>query len=172
MTESTRESLHEALSASIDGEAEELELRRVLNAMEKDPELQAKWERLHLIGSVVRGESTRPAVAEGGQSESGGPVGAPGGARWLGPAAGIGIAAAVMIAVALNLAEDPQSLGGEPSIAALDAPTELAAMPSEEDIRRAHAYLMRHAQHTSTLNRPGMPFVKVLAVQNEDEEAQ
>ena len=53
MTES-EQSLNESLSAAIDGEADELELRRVLNAIDEDPDLRAKWQRLHLIGGVMR----------------------------------------------------------------------------------------------------------------------
>ena len=53
MTES-EQSLNESLSAAIDGEADELELRRVLNAVDEDPYLRAKWQRLHLIGGVMR----------------------------------------------------------------------------------------------------------------------
>lgn len=53
------ETLHESLSAAADDEAEELELRRVLNAMRTDPELRAKWRRAHLVRGVIRGESAR-----------------------------------------------------------------------------------------------------------------
>ena len=60
MTES-EQSLNESLSAAIDGEAEELELRRVLNAVGENPDLRAKWQRLHLIGGVLRRE-TAPVV--------------------------------------------------------------------------------------------------------------
>ena len=60
MTES-EQSLNESLSAAIDGEAEELELRRVLNAVGENPDLRAKWQRLHLIGGVMR-RQTPPVV--------------------------------------------------------------------------------------------------------------
>lgn len=43
----------ETLSALLDGEADELELRRVLKAMETDPELAQRWERYHLAQSVL-----------------------------------------------------------------------------------------------------------------------
>lgn len=77
MTES-EQSLKESLSAAIDGEAEELELRRVLNAVGEDPDLRAKWQRLHLIGGVMRRQTPRvvgtrlpvwPADIEAGISE-------------------------------------------------------------------------------------------------------
>ena len=42
MSQSTQ-SLHESLSAAVDGEAQELELRRVLNAVRDDADLGGKW---------------------------------------------------------------------------------------------------------------------------------
>lgn len=50
------EKLKESLSAVIDGEADEFELRRVLDEVGKDVALQKSWDRYHLIGSVMRGE--------------------------------------------------------------------------------------------------------------------
>lgn len=43
----------ESLSALMDGETDELELRRVLKAMESDPELAQRWQRYHLAQSVL-----------------------------------------------------------------------------------------------------------------------
>ena len=60
MSQSTQ-SLRESLSAAVDDEAQELELRRVLNAVQADAELGGRWERLHLISSMIRGEAaSRP----------------------------------------------------------------------------------------------------------------
>jgi len=52
------EQLRQSLSAVIDGEADAFELRRVLDELDRDPELRAAWDRYHLIGSVLRGERT------------------------------------------------------------------------------------------------------------------
>ncbi len=49
------EKLRESLSATIDDEADEFELRRVLDEMEKDERLRETWERYHLIGAHMRG---------------------------------------------------------------------------------------------------------------------
>jgi negative regulator of sigma E activity len=57
------EKLKESLSAVIDGEADEFELRRVLDEMNRDDVLAASWERYHVIGSVLRGERTTIGVA-------------------------------------------------------------------------------------------------------------
>jgi sigma-E factor negative regulatory protein RseA len=50
------EMLRQSLSAAIDDEADAFELRRVLDELNRDPELQAAWDRFHLIGSALRGE--------------------------------------------------------------------------------------------------------------------
>jgi sigma-E factor negative regulatory protein RseA len=47
----------ETLSALMDDEVEQLELRRVLKNLSDDPELRAKWSRLHLISSVLHQQS-------------------------------------------------------------------------------------------------------------------
>jgi len=52
------EQLRQSLSAVVDGEADAFELRRVLDELDRDPELRAAWDRYHLIGSVIRGERT------------------------------------------------------------------------------------------------------------------
>jgi sigma-E factor negative regulatory protein RseA len=50
------EQLRESLSAVMDGEADEFEIRRVLDEAATDPELRGVWERYHLMRSVMRGE--------------------------------------------------------------------------------------------------------------------
>lgn len=47
----------ESLSALMDGEADELEIRRILNQLESDDELRNKWKNYHLMGSLMRDES-------------------------------------------------------------------------------------------------------------------
>ena len=44
----------EALSALVDSEASELELRRLLKASEEDSELKQSWQRYQLIGAAIR----------------------------------------------------------------------------------------------------------------------
>ncbi len=43
----------ESLSALMDGETDELELRRLLKSMESDPELAQRWQRYHLAQSIL-----------------------------------------------------------------------------------------------------------------------
>ncbi|MGI9277353.1 MAG: sigma-E factor negative regulatory protein [Endozoicomonas sp.] len=53
----TRDRLRESLSATLDGEAGELELRRVLDRIGSDDELRGAARRYQMIGDVMRKES-------------------------------------------------------------------------------------------------------------------
>jgi sigma-E factor negative regulatory protein RseA len=53
------EQLKESLSAVMDGEADEFEIRRVLNEAAEDSQLRGVWERYHLVRSVMRGEGRK-----------------------------------------------------------------------------------------------------------------
>lgn len=46
----------ESVSALMDGEVADFELRRTLDRIEDEPELAEAWQRYHLIGSVIRKE--------------------------------------------------------------------------------------------------------------------
>ncbi|HBO5115347.1 TPA: anti-sigma factor MucA, partial [Pseudomonas aeruginosa] len=52
----SREALQETLSAVMDNEADELELRRVLAACGEDAELRSTWSRYQLARSVMHRE--------------------------------------------------------------------------------------------------------------------
>ena len=189
MTES-EQSLNESLSAAIDGEADELELRRVLNAANEDADLRAKWQRMHLIGSVMRRETlpliTAPlpawpatvdampdyddADANLGPIDSGGRARRRMGGRWLAPLGSAALAAAAALVVVLYFGPRQQET---PLPAVAERPqapvTELANVPTELDIQRANAYIYRHARQTSIAARPAaMPFAKVLSTANDD----
>ena len=184
MTES-EQSLNESLSAAIDGEAEELELRRVLNAVDEDPDLRAKWQRLHLIGGVLRRETppvvgsplpTWPADIEAGAAddtaqEHPAPSPAPEpetrrfSGRWLAPVGGAALAAAAALVVVFYFGPD-EPTGAEPVVADGSQPSAhgLANVPTELDLQRANAYIYQHARGTSIGARPAaMPFVKELS---------
>lgn len=187
------ESLHESLSAAVDDEAEELELRRVLNAMHVDPELRAKWRRAHIVRSAIRGEPTRlgrdkplPWRDDAEQDDVAADVPRSSnlrrhGVRWLGGLAGTGIAAGVALGIvalfgegglgALGIGSGTGASGegtpanAPPAVASrANAPSGFAQLPSETDLRRANAYLLQHAQHAVAASPPAsMPFAKVLA---------
>lgn len=172
MTEPKRESLHESLSAAMDDEAEELELRRILNAMRDDPEMRAKWRRLHLIQGAIRGGTPVPSSSNkclpwlDAATDAEGDF-TPGRSRllrWLGPLTGTAVAAAAAVVVLYFGGPDDAEPTGEPAIANIAAPSRaLAQNPSPLDLRRANAYLLQHAQHSAAATRPAaMPFAKVL----------
>lgn len=188
-----QQSLHESLSAAIDDEAEDLELRRVLNAARNDPELRAKWQRAHLIGSAIRGEAPLgngelpwrleddAPSGDGAPSSNGvlpfddapSDAGAPGRTAWWLRAAigGAGLAAAVAFGVVAlfggGFATSPPEAAAPVVTERVAPPRSLARLPSELDLRRADAYLLRHAQHTAVASPPAaMPFAKVLAGQD------
>ena len=50
----------ESLSALMDGEAQELELRRLLRQLPDDPNLRARWARYQLASSVIRKQQFFP----------------------------------------------------------------------------------------------------------------
>lgn len=56
MTSNSSDQLFESLSALVDNEANELEVRRLLKNIEGNPELLERWRRYHLIGSALRRE--------------------------------------------------------------------------------------------------------------------
>ncbi|CAD5109112.1 sigma-E factor negative regulatory protein [Zestomonas carbonaria] len=57
----SREALHESLSAVMDNEADELELRRVLNAVD-DAETRDKWTRYQIARAVMHKELLEPRL--------------------------------------------------------------------------------------------------------------
>ena len=58
----SREALQESLSAVMDNEADELELRRVLAACGEDAELRATWSRYQLAHAVMHREPAMPGL--------------------------------------------------------------------------------------------------------------
>jgi len=57
----SREALQESLSAVMDNEADELELRRVINALE-DPETRATWNRFQIARAVMHKDLLDPRL--------------------------------------------------------------------------------------------------------------
>ncbi|MCG5509390.1 sigma-E factor negative regulatory protein [Ectothiorhodospira lacustris] len=127
----------ERLSALVDDEAEAFESRRLLDELAKNPEDLARWGRYHLIGDVMRGNLDRTAppdfsarimaaVAEEPQPAA--HVSRTLQGRLLKPVAGMGMAAAVAVAVLVGLqnftgdpadpAMEPVLAGSEPTIRA------------------------------------------------------
>jgi len=138
------EKLKQSLSAAIDDEADEFELRRVLDELDTDPELRGLWERYHLFGSVLRGERTGATLslrervwlsleapdmpnergdADHSYPDAVAPAAAPAGSM-VGRRAGFAVAASVAVAVVLGIAFMNSSEDLPPqSVVQADAPT-------------------------------------------------
>jgi len=63
MSQNDSENLSETISALLDNEADDLELRRFLKSCEQDPTLQATWERYSLVQSALHA-SAQPVSAD------------------------------------------------------------------------------------------------------------
>jgi negative regulator of sigma E activity len=158
----------------------------VLNAVGENADLRAKWQRLHLIGGVLRRETTPvvgstlptwPAGIDTGDTDhdtaedQGGSAWTPEpedrrvGGRWMAGLGSAALAAAAALVVVLYFAPD-EPTGAEAVIAdAAQQPAHgLANVPTELDLERANAYIYQHARGTSIGARPAaMPFVKELS---------
>jgi len=62
---SSSQQLDESLSALMDGEASEMELRRILKSSDADKEsIDKRWMRYHLASDAMRGEVELPSVMD------------------------------------------------------------------------------------------------------------
>lgn len=148
----SREALDESMSAVMDGEAGELELRRVLAAAGEDAQARARWARYQLARDVMHRQSVLPgldlsaavaAVIDAEPAAAAAPVAAPRARGWqrLGRFA---VAASVTLVVlagvrwyhqdeALQLAQQaaPAVQPALPVVTAPQAPAVLASFPAE-----------------------------------------
>ena len=162
----------EALSAIMDGEAGELETRRLLDEIARDDALRDTWDRFHLARSAITGDpldATDGAAAikrlwnavDAGEGETETiealPRRRPFGLRT--GAAVLGVAAAAVLAVWLYPVQDS---GGERQSADPVAQVALPATLSEhaerealsaDDRAHAQAYLLQHLRRHSMANR-------------------
>ena len=186
--------LKESLSAVMDGEADEFELRRVLDEADSDPELRASWERYHLISAAIKGEAVssgnqlrqrvRDALSSEIEQADVEPLQEvatekPASPSWLGRVTGIAVAASVAFAVAIsfNLDEGEDQLeisalstqAGQVQVPTIQADVLRAAeFITDADMQRTQAYMVHHAQHTSLNNQAGVvPFVKFASYESQ-----
>jgi len=184
------EKLRESLSAAVDGEADEFELRRVLDELPKDALLRSAWSRYHLIGAVVRSErmvsrSLRERVWAELDLEAADMTPVPevqpaaagedrGRAPWA-SLAGMAVAAAVAFAVVLVGIEsgvDEESAGPAVVASAPVAPPTTggvvltrAMTPQERD--HIQSLMLRHTQQLG-MNQPGLAaFTKMVTYQRQ-----
>ncbi|WP_339649417.1 sigma-E factor negative regulatory protein [Halopseudomonas pelagia] len=58
----SNQSLQESLSALMDNEADELEIRRVLQASESDPAMRSTWDRYQMARAIMHKEPWQPKI--------------------------------------------------------------------------------------------------------------
>lgn len=66
MSQKPNDQLLESLSALLDDEASELEVRRILKNVDHNPEMLSCWQRYNLIGSLMRKETLGDELGEPG----------------------------------------------------------------------------------------------------------
>lgn len=171
----------------MDGEAGELETRRLLDEIARDDELRDAWDRFHQARSAIAGDALDAtdgtdairrlwnAVDASGGEESDEANGQLPRGRLFGlrsGAAAIGLAAAVVLAVWLYPVAD---FGGERFTAAPVAQVPVPAALSEQagwealsadDRARAQAYMLQHLRRHSMANRAHpIPIAKLATYQ-------
>lgn len=175
----------------MDGEADEFELRRVLDEAAQDAALEALWQRYHLVRGVLQdrryrsGSDTAHMVDTMWRRIDAGEAldetrRSTGVSSWTGRIAAVAVAATVAVAVIVGVDVAKREAGaGDPQVAAVvdrddvvaaRAPADpvLEPFPSRVDMQRTRAYMLHHAQHTSMYNQAGVvPFVKVVAFQGQ-----
>jgi len=118
MSQNDSENLSETISALLDNEADDLELRRFLKSCEQDPTLLATWERYSLVQSALHesGQPVSPSLSQriAAQIEQEAPLSAtvaPAQSSWKEGFTKMAIAASVaavfLVAVQFNLDSGP-----------------------------------------------------------------
>lgn len=175
----SREALQESLSALMDNEADELELRRVLAACGEDAEMRAAWSRYQLARSVMHREPVLPkldiaAAVSAALAEEAAPA-QPRRNPWRNVGR-VAVAASVTLAVLAGVRLYHQNDSGAPSLAQQGAtpqitlpqvqgPAVLAGYSQDEDApqvitggagspttwheQRLPGYLRQHAQQSA-----------------------
>ncbi len=163
---------NERLSALVDEEVDDSELRRAIADLSADPEARARWGRYHLIGSAMRGQVPNPRmdlsrrVAQALETETPAPVvplRRPGLSR---PAIGLAVAASVTAVAILTV----QTLGpgDEAPVVASSVPAAATgretAEPRQDRDRRLNPYLINHNEYAAASGMQGvLPYVRVVS---------
>jgi len=183
----------EMLSAVMDGEATEFEMRRLFDEAQRSPDLRGVWSRYHLIGAALRREG-RGGDQQAALDRLWARIDAGGGAerdvvrtrryRFAALAASAAVAV-VVLGIAVDAGRHRASRhGAEIAAATTQAPGEAADsvrvlddapsatlvrdVPSESDVARARAYMLHHARHLALNPRVtgGVQYVKVAAFES------
>ncbi len=190
------EKLKESLSAVIDGEADEFELRRVLDEMHRDDVLAGSWERYHVIGAALRGERASVSLAmrervwaelqadpDAAPAQDGNleivtgepPITASPRRRWLPFAVAATVALTVVVGFIGYSGTGPATPApvvadvAEPLPAEQQSLYETVALSREItdlDQMRTDAYMVRHYQQIG-MDRPGLGFARMVAYERD-----
>lgn len=177
----------ESLSALMDGEADELEIRRILNQLDSDDELREKWKNYHLMGSLMRDESFDSVdLTQGINLALDGEVAPSNGddfpeteesavqsskAAWYKPLTSVAVAASVTLAVLLGVQSiEPDNGVGLANNAANQTPAELTAsvLSKEEQQKLEDAqqqlqeYVLKHPADDINTDKGVLPFARVV----------
>ena len=145
------EKLRESLSALMDGEADELELQRVLASIDGDRNLRRVWNRYnathavmtgHAVGALELDISEKVSAAIRQQPPAKVTAGAAG-QRLLRPLASFAIAASVAVVVVLGarqltVGDAPQAIGRAASVAARPSPVGVLNSPGAIPVRASY----------------------------------
>ena len=121
----TSESLRESLSALMDDEAEQLEVRRALLAGEQDPEVRRSWERYQLVRAVMHKEPWYSGVdlssgIAAALADEPALQARPAPKRWASRMGRIAVAASVTVAVLVGVRMVNQDPAADNSMAAVE----------------------------------------------------
>ncbi|HGM7816202.1 TPA: RseA family anti-sigma factor [Pseudomonas aeruginosa] len=157
----SREALQETLSAVMDNEADELELRRVLAACGEDAELRSTWSRYQLARSVMHREPTLPkldiaaAVSAALADEAAPPKAEKGPWRMVGRLA---VAASVALAVLAGYSEEQ----GAPQVI-----TNSSSSDTRWHEQRLPIYLRQHVQQSAVSGtESALPYARAASLEN------
>jgi sigma-E factor negative regulatory protein RseA len=179
------ERMRESLSALLDGEADELEIRRVLSQVDDDQELRQTWRRYNLARDVMDGQRetchavdiSARVMARIEQEQADSPVTGLG-RKLLRPVASFAVAASVAATVVIggqqiaSLGGAGQASGGDPAVAASASPVGLVNSLGATTVtrtayrelarQRMERYMQEHAEQAA-LNTPQglIPFARV-----------
>ena len=180
----------ESLSALMDGEADELEVRRVLNQLDKDDELRENWKNYHLMGSLMReesfdsidltqginnaldgidtlSESDMTKASENSSSQ---------GSSWYKPLTSVAVAASVTLAVLLGVQSIEPNDGLElAKINSQATQGELTAnnvtLEDQQTLENAQQqlqdYVLQNSQQTQEEKQGVLPFARVVEFQSQ-----
>lgn len=194
--------IKESLSALVDGETDELEVRRVLNELDKDSELKDTWKRYQLMGSLMREESVSPAQLEGVdlskgimQAIEGEPMDevparqeetshnaqavTPRRFNWLASGAvAASVTLAVLLGVRLNSDIQQQELVADAQVPVVEN-QQVAAAPDmtpeqlEQAQRKLQEYVLQHTENAAlNTGRGMMPFARVASFEENGAQAE